>query len=56
MIKEIYGRTWYLEKEERFRECKGSNSRIWREDEYRSKTIRKVIKKIYSENIIWMRW
>ena len=56
MIKEIYGRSWHLEKEERFRECKGNNSRIWREDEYRSKTIRKVIKKIYSENIIWMRW
>ena len=41
-IKGINCRTWHLEKEKWLRKCKESNSRVWEEEKYRSKTIREV--------------
>ena len=65
MIKEVYSRTWYIEKRRRLRECKESSSKAWRKIEYRSKKIRKYrnsrrekfqekrnTKEVYSKDVV----
>ena len=42
IIKEVYSRVWFLGRERGFGECKRGSSRVWRENEYRSKTTEKV--------------
>lgn len=39
---EIHDREWYIEKEERFKKYKESSSKVWEENKYRSKKVRKV--------------
>ncbi len=41
-MERVYGRKQYMGEEGRFRKCKKSVGRIWREDEYRSKKTRKL--------------
>ena len=41
-MERIYGRVWYMEKREELVKYKRSSSRIWEEDEYKSKKTRKV--------------
>ena len=41
-LEEVHSRKWHLEEEEEFRKCKGTGSRVWGEDECRSKITRKV--------------
>ena len=38
----IYSRAWYMEEEERLRKCKRSGSKVWGENEYKSKKVREV--------------
>ena len=41
-MENIYSGVRYVEKRRRLGKCKGSSSRVWRKDKYRSKTIREA--------------
>lgn len=42
IVEEIYNRIWYMEERGRLGKYKRSSSLVWEEDEYRSKTTRKI--------------